>query len=206
MTRFTNHLLLAVALVVLFAIAPLCAFAAPLDVWVTDNAGRPVEGAVVTVTVAGANRLAGPGASAQIAQRNREFVPQVTVVQTGTPVLFPNLDTVRHQVYSFSPIRAFELKLYAGTPSTPVVFDKAGTAVLGCSIHDRMTAWVVVVDTPYFAKTDLAGKARIDMPEGEHLMRVWHGRQSDAIVPVERLVKAGGPTVAVNLAPRAEPS
>lgn len=206
MTRITNNLLLAIALVALLAIAPLCAFAAPLDVVVTDATGKPLEGAVVTVTVPGSTKLAGPVATAQIAQQHREFVPQVTVVQTGTPVLFPNLDTVRHHVYSFSPIRAFELKLYAGTPSMPIVFDKPGTAVLGCNIHDRMTAWVVVVDTPYFAKTDGAGKAHLDVPAGEHLMRVWHGRQSEGVVPVERMVRAGGAAIGVKLAPFAEAS
>lgn len=92
------------------------------------------------MTVAGASRMAPAGAAAQVAQQGRQFVPQVSIVQAGTAVSFPNLDTVRHHVYSFSPVKTFELKLYAGTPSTPVVFERAGTAVLGCNIHDRMSA------------------------------------------------------------------
>lgn len=170
------------------------ALAAPLAVTVTDTAGKPVEGAVVTVTVAGAP-TATRGASAQIAQEGRQFVPQVTVVQSGTAITFPNRDTVRHHVYSFSSVKPFELKLYAGTPSVPIVFDKAGTAVLGCNIHDKMSAWIVVVDTPYFGKTDAAGQARLDIPEGEHRMRVWQARQAEAPVPVEQKVRAGTPAI-----------
>ena len=168
------------------------AAAAPLTVTVTDLAGKPVEGAVVAISVAGAATTS-HGATAQVVQDGRQFVPQVTVVQTGTAITFPNRDVVRHHVYSFSATKAFELKLYAGNPSTPVLFDKAGTAVLGCNIHDRMAAWIVVVDTPYFGKTDAAGQAKVDIPEGEHRMRVWHARQAEAPVAVEQKVRAGTP-------------
>ena len=42
---------------------------------------------------------------------------EVTVVPTGTAVHFPNRDTVRHHLYSFSPVKTFEIKLYVGTPA-----------------------------------------------------------------------------------------
>ena len=185
----------------LLAVLPMSptALAAPLEVTVQDAVGQPVENAVVTVTVAGAPKTAPAGASAQVAQQNRQFVPQVTVVQVGTAVNFPNLDTVRHHVYSFSPAKTFELKLYAGTPSTPVVFDKAGTAVLGCNIHDRMAAWIAIVDTPYFARTDATGHARLDIPEGEHRLRAWQP-MAEGAAPVERPVRAGAPGVVLRLA------
>lgn len=84
------------------------------------------------------------------------------------------------------------MKLYSGTPAAPVVFDKAGVAVLGCNIHDKMRAWVVVVDTPYFAKTDAKGLATLDVPAGEHLLRVWfRGLAEDAPWP-EQPVQPGG--------------
>ena len=186
MKRIVCSLLLA-------ALAADPALAAPLVVTVTDAAGRAVEGAVITVSVAGGAKAAAPGATAQMAQQNRQFVPRILVVQAGTAVSFPNLDTVRHHVYSFSPIKPFELKLYAGTPSAPIVFDKPGTAVLGCNIHDKMSAWVVVVDTPYFGKTDATGHAQLDVPEGEHLLRAWHPMQAEPAVPIERLARAGSP-------------
>ncbi|HEY8707091.1 MAG TPA: methylamine utilization protein, partial [Burkholderiaceae bacterium] len=116
-----------------------------------------------------------PMADVQIAQAKRRFSPRVTLITTGTRVTFPNFDTVRHQVYSFSAIKTFELKLYAGGPGLPVVFDKPGVAVLGCNIHDSMVAWVVVADTPWAARSGADGRARIDgVPPGHYLLHLWH--------------------------------
>ena len=137
--------------------------AAPLTVTVTDGDGRPVADAVVYVVGRSLPTRANP-APVQIAQRGKQFEPRVSVVSVGMPVYFPNNDTVRHHVYSFSSVRNFEFKLYAGTPSTPVVFDKPGTAVIGCNIHDRMSAWVHVVDTPLHTRTDATGAATLDVP------------------------------------------
>ena len=87
-----------------------------------------------------------------MAQQGKQFLPGVLVVPVGTSVHFPNRDSVRHHVYSFSPAKKFELKLYTGTPANPVVFERAGVVTLGCNIHDRMVGWIVVVDTPYYAQ------------------------------------------------------
>jgi plastocyanin len=149
--------------------------------------------AVVSVQVRGAAPSAAPGTSAQMAQRKKRFDPGVLAVQAGTAVAFPNFDTVRHHVYSFSAIKTFELKLYAATPAAPVVFDKPGTAVLGCNIHDTMTSFVRVVDTPYFAKTGADGKALIDVPAGSHSMKVWHpGLAADREPAAQAVTVAGG--------------
>jgi plastocyanin len=186
-------------LVVLAALLAGPACAAVLSVTVTDAAGKPLEDAVVAVSVAGAARVAPAGTVAEMTQQKRQFAPRTLLVQAGTSVHFPNLDPVRHHVYSFSPAKTFELKLYAGTPSAPVLFDKVGVVVLGCNIHDRMTGWIVVLDTPYFAKTDASGQAKVDVPDGEHLVRVSHPQQPDGSAPFERRLRAGAP-LAVRLA------
>jgi len=155
----------------------LCSVAAaqavPWAVQVKNAAGQPLVDAVVAVEVRGRAAKAS-GAKAEMGQRERQFTPQLLVVQTGTSVSFPNFDTVRHHVYSFSPIKVFETKLYTGTPAEPVVFEKPGVAALGCNIHDRMTSHIIVVDTALFARTDAAGIARLDLPVGEHQLKAWH--------------------------------
>ena len=81
--------------------------------------------------------------------------------------------------------KTFELKLYAGVPNVPVVFDKPGIAVLGCNIHDNMAAWVVVADTPWFARSAEDGRARIDnVPAGNYRLRVWHPGLGANVEPV----------------------
>jgi plastocyanin len=166
----------AAVLALLLLLAP--ARAATVLASVASSAGKPVEDAVVVMMPA--SRVAARHrATATIEQHDREFLPYVSVVQTGTAVDFPNHDSVKHHVYSFSPAKPFEIKLYAGTPAQPVVFDKPGEVVLGCNIHDWMVAHVLVVDSPYFAKTGKDGKAAIpNVPVGRYRLRVWHPRQA----------------------------
>jgi len=167
--------------------------AAPQVFTVVNGANQPVAQAVVAVMVKGAKTTANPGTVADMGQRGRSFVPTVVAIQTGSSVNFPNFDTVRHHVYSFSPIKPFEIKLYAGTPTAPIVFDKPGTATLGCNIHDKMIGYIHVVDTPYFGITDAAGKVTLEVPAGEHKVRTWHSGMSEAMAPVESTMKAGAP-------------
>lgn len=94
---------------------------------------------------------------AQVDQKNRQFVPRISVVQIGTEITFPNRDTVRHSVYSFSRPKTFQLKLFAGKTPDPILFDKLGVVGIGCNIHDEMAGWILVVDTPLFGKADNTG-------------------------------------------------
>ncbi len=146
-----------------------------------DLAGAPVEHAVVTLYPEGAPAAAPAavrkrGAPTGIMdQRNRQFIPHVLPVQRGTAVTFPNSDNMRHHVYSFSPAKRFELKLYSGLPPQPIVFGEAGEVVLGCNIHDQMIGYIYVVDSPFFAATEGRGTARIAaLPPGAYRVEIWH--------------------------------
>ena len=72
---------------------------------------------------------------------------------------FPNLDPTKHHVYSFSPAKRFELKLFAKDQSRTVHFDKPGVVALGCNIHDQMSAFIVVTDSAWTARTNAQGMA-----------------------------------------------
>ena len=168
---------------VLRAVVPLAigcaavAQAATVQIEVQDAAARPLGDAVVFLDSAEARRQVRPLAGLELAQQKKQFLPQVLVVPLGSEVHFPNHDTVRHHVYSFSPAKPFELKLYIGTPAAPVVFDKPGVVVMGCNIHDPMVAYVVVSDTPWVGVSDAAGQVRIDgAPVGEYELEYWHPR------------------------------
>lgn len=178
------------------ALSPLAALAVPVTVQLRGANGQPLAHAVVAVEVKGRPAKT-TTAKAEIGQRDRQFTPQLLVVQTGTAVNFPNFDTVRHHVYSISPIKVIDIKLYAGTPTEPIIFDKPGVAALGCNIHDRMSAHVVVVDTPTFASTDAMGQASFDLPVGEHAVKAWHAGQKSATLQSLRInvPASGGPSV-----------
>jgi plastocyanin len=150
--------------------------AAELRVVVKDQRGKPVADAVVLATADDSkNALHAKPPMDTVDQVDKQFVPYVKAVFIGSRVRFPNSDHIRHQVYSFSPAKKFELPLYAGTDAPPVIFDKPGVVILGCNIHDWMIGYIYVAETPFFSKTEAAGTAAIgDMPPGEYTVRLWH--------------------------------
>jgi plastocyanin len=163
-----------------------------VQVQVQDTAGKALPDTVVYVEPEGGPAAGKAPATAEIEQKGLKFLPLVSVVQTGSKVFFPNNDKVRHHIYSFSPAHKFDQKLYSGQSAAPQVFDKAGTVVLGCNIHDKMLAYVKVVDTPYFAKTDGAGAVRIELPAGKYVVKAWHYNTVGGATPEQPLtVKAG---------------
>lgn len=191
------------ALAATLLVTSAAAFAAPVEVRVTDAAGKPLAGAVVFLESREAREQVKPLAGVEIAQADKQFQPAVSVVTVGTAVNFPNRDTVRHHVYSFSPAKRFEIKLYVGTPAQPVVFDQPGIAVLGCNIHDQMAAWVLIVDTPWYGRTGVDGRfARADVPPGSYRLRTWHANLPVGATPTNQAlrVETAGAQASVKLA------
>jgi plastocyanin len=151
------------------------AFAAELTVRVVDAAGAPVENAVATFTpatpVSTPIRFSWPY---QVAQQNLQFNPYILIVPVGATVRFPNLDRVRHHVYSFSNGNRFELELFGRDESRSHQFTQAGIAAVGCNIHDQMQAYIVIVDTPFVGRTTNTGSVVISGASGAGTLRVWH--------------------------------
>ncbi|MES2318959.1 MAG: methylamine utilization protein [Pseudomonadota bacterium] len=169
------------------------ATAASLSVQVNDSSGKPLADVVVVAEPDAGVAIPKHLKPGEIEQRGLKFLPLVSVIQTGSRIAFPNNDKVKHHIYSFSPAKKFDQKLYSGVAAAPQVFDKAGLVVLGCNIHDRMLAYVKVVDSPYFAKTDAAGVARIVLPDGagKYSVSAWHYNMSGTGSDQALLLKAG---------------
>lgn len=156
---------------------PATAIAGTLDVRLTDAAGKPVEDAVVTVHPA-SGMPKGPISfpwGTNMVQQNIAFAPNVLIVPVGATVKFPNKDKVRHHVYSFSRAAKFEIKLFGRDETRSYKFTTEGAVALGCNIHDSMSGFIKVVDTPYAAKSGSAGTARLGgLPSGFARVTVWH--------------------------------
>jgi plastocyanin len=170
-------------------------YAAPLTVRVVDSGGRPVRDAVVTLYPAGsAARPPRVGGRYSVAQKNLQFQPFLTVIPVGADVSFPNLDPTKHHVYSFSPAKKFELKLFAKSQSRTVHFDKPGVVALGCNIHDQMSAYILVTDSAWTARTNAQGFVSFaDAPNAPGRVTVWHpylrapgGAVQQSIGPAQR--------------------
>lgn len=142
-----------------------------------DADGRPLAEVVVTAEAGGEHSASKAKTKSKpliLDQKGREFIPHVLAVPTGTAVFFPNSDDIKHHVYSFSPAKRFEIKLYSGMPAEPVVFDRPGVVVLGCNIHDWMLGFVLVTDSEYVTQTDSEGHWSLDLPPGEYRFSLWH--------------------------------
>jgi plastocyanin len=151
---------------------PAIAQARDVTVTVKDDAGHPVEDAVVILDAPSA---AGRPGHFTISQKNTMFAPFVLVIPVGSTVDFTNLDPFRHHVYSFSPAKKFELKLFGQGEKRAVTFDKPGIVALGCNIHDTMQAFIQVVDTAFAAKTGKDGRVVLHgAPAGAIRLHVWH--------------------------------
>ena len=110
-----------------------------------------------------------------IDQREKMFSPHVSVITTGTSVEFPNNDNVFHNVFAYFNAKKFDLGMYPRGKSKTEKFDKAGVVALFCNVHSEMSAYIVVVDTPYYAIADKKGKFAVkDVPPGTYTMHTWH--------------------------------
>ncbi len=195
------------SVIFLLVLSALCSAQVPaagVTSMVSDSAGQPVENAVISLTPRD-GALPPPAAiapSVKMDQWGKQFTPYVLPVRVGTQVQFPNRDNIKHHVYSFSPAKRFELKLYSSGTAQPVLFDKPGIVPLGCNIHDWMLAYIYVLETPYFAKTDAQGHATIDsLPEGIYHVEVWHPRlRGNALDFAKEVTLSGSQPMALQFA------
>ena len=166
----------ALACIVLVAFARV--LAADVAFKLNDTKAAPVGDAVVSLVPLDAPaKLAPPAEPVELSQSAQEFSAYVTPVVAGTTVVLPNRDSVAHQVYSLSPAKKFTFPLYKPGTEGTVVFDQPGVVVLGCNIHDWMSAYVVVVATPWFARSDRDGAATLaNVPPGRYRAEIWQPR------------------------------
>jgi plastocyanin len=123
-------------------------------------------------------------------QRNLSFYPRVLVVQAGTTIDFPNHDRVFHDVFSYRDGTRFELGLYPVGAVKHVPFERAGLSRVFCNIHPGMAAYILVVDTPYFALADGDGRFTLaGVPPGTYTYHAW--RSGGVVLNGSTVVGAG---------------
>ena len=172
---------------------------------IVDQNGAPVRDAVVEIDYPAhrAGRITFPWRMA-MAQRNEQFVPGTLVIAKGSTVAFPNLDRVRHSVYSFSKPARFEFDLYGRDQTRSQRFPIAGTVAVGCNIHDAMRGYIRIVETPFAGKTDANGLLRVSgVPAGRATVTVWHPQLrtpgNEASAALEAAASSSRQTMSVRL-------
>jgi len=129
----------------------------------------------------------------EIKQEGRQFNPRVAVVQTGTNVVFPNLDSVYHNVFSNSPRNTFDLGTYqAGDKARSVTVTGPGIVEVYCNLHQKMSAKILVVPNALFTKVRADGTFRLEnVPAGPRRLVAWSPEAKPA---AQRVEVTGGTT------------
>lgn len=139
---------------------------------IQDDQGNVLSGAVITASETQSSESRNQS-TYEVVQRERQFDPQVLLINQGDLVYFPNHDRIRHHVYSFSQARTFEFELYGGDVSPNMDFPEPGLVVLGCNIHDDMVGYVVINDGGPATMTNELGEATLETG-GTTKFDIWH--------------------------------
>ena len=133
------------------------------------------------------------GRTLEIKQKDKQFSPQVAVVQRGTNVVFPNFDAIYHNVFSTSGRNSFDLGAYrAGETPRAVVLSTPGVVDVFCNIHARMNAAILVVPSSVYTKVGADGSFRLEnVPVGSRKLVAWSPNAKPAQQRVE-VTAAGG--------------
>jgi plastocyanin len=161
---------------------------------VTKGGVIAMDPALAVIYLEGSFPRAANPARAQMAQKDLAFVTPLLAVRTGTTVEFPNLDDTYHNIFSYSAAKRFDLGRYRPDerPIPSQVFDQAGLIVLHCDIHDHMRGLILVLETPYFVKSESDGSFRLaGLPAGKYTLKAWISSQTT--LAKEVTLKNGAP-------------
>jgi len=113
--------------------------------------------------------------TAELAQQDRRFDPDLVVVPAGSTVSFPNMDPIFHNVFSLSKAKSFDLGNYAQGKTRTVVFPRPGIVFVDCHLHPNMSAVIVVTPNRWSTKADASGRFVLpDLPPGTYTVVAWH--------------------------------
>lgn len=136
--------------------------------------------------------------TASMNQHELAFEPHILIVATGTAIDFSNSDDVRHHVYSFSEARAFDFSINSGSVHESLRFDVPGLVTLGCNVHDKMLGFILIVDTPHFAKTNGEGIVEFQgLAPGSYEFALWTPRLAAKHLPAPSRVDLGADATVV---------
>ncbi|CAB0149628.1 hypothetical protein PSI9734_00204 [Pseudidiomarina piscicola] len=154
---------------------------------VTDKNGEALPQVVVSTEHPAASEAS---ATAVMDQVDRLFAPFILAIRPGMAVDFPNSDNIRHQVYSFSATRPFELPLYSNRNAPTITFPEAGIVVLGCNIHDHMRAYLYVSPHLQSLTTNAQGEVTLEVAEGATELFFWYPSLGDSTTAEHNLTIA----------------
>jgi len=159
------------------------------------TAGKGVS--VVYVDATAGKTFPAPTERVVMDQKGLLFQPHVVAVPVGSTVEFLNSDKVAHNIFwpavSGNKKMSHNMGTWPSGQKREFKFDSAGVVPLLCNVHTEMSAYIVVVPTPFFAVTDADGNYKIaGVPEGQYTVTAWH----EGMKVQSKPVKVAGETTA----------
>jgi len=146
-----------------------------VQVFVKSKAGQALVDMVVYLEPLNGQVLEQSSQEVIVGQFDKSFTPYISVNQSKSTVNFVNKDDITHHIYSAGSDNKFSFKIRAGETNTSTQFNHASEVAMGCNIHDWMSGYLLVVDTPYFGKTNEKGQVSFDVSkQGKYNIVVWH--------------------------------
>jgi plastocyanin len=133
----------------------------------------------------------------EIRQKDKRFVPAAAVVQVGTRAVFPNFDTVIHNVFSNTPEHSFDLgTVKGGERTSPIPLLTPGHVEVYCNIHSKMRADLLVVPNRYWTRVAADGSFQIaNVPVGNRKLVLWGASLTPTSQQVEVTPRGASVTV-----------
>jgi plastocyanin len=136
-----------------------------------------------------------PTDSAKIDQRQCRYTPHVFGMRVGQPLEIINSDPTLHNIHATPKANS---EFNTGQPvkdmkTTHTFTQKEVMVPFKCDVHGWMNAYVGVLDHPYFAITNDAGKFELNkLPAGTYTVEAWHeklGAQSQSVTLADNETK-----------------
>lgn len=122
-------------------------------------------------------RYDAPAASVALEQKGCMFTPHVLGLQVGQVLEIRNSDATMHNVHAAPAVGgAFNTAMPTLNQVIKKRFDARQIAVrIKCDVHPWMSAYVAVVEHPFFAISTGDGSYAIkDLPPGTYTVEAWH--------------------------------
>jgi len=146
-----------------------------VQVFVNNKNGQELADMVVYLEPLDGQILEQSSKKIMVGQLGKSFTPYISVSQINSKVSFVNQDDITHHIYSAGNENKFSFKIRAGQTNSLTQFDHASEVAMGCNIHDWMSGYLLVVNTPYFGKTDKHGQVSFTIAKhGKYRIVVWH--------------------------------
>jgi plastocyanin len=121
-----------------------------------------------------------PATGALMNQRGNTYLPHLLPILAGTKVTFQSEDPELHNVYARGTKKVLFNNAVLPHMKFERVFSEPGVVHLTCNVHKEMSAYVVILQNPYWTKSDRSGKFTIaNLPPGTYTVRIWGEQLTD---------------------------